>query len=517
MQIHWTKRGLPVFVSIIMSGSSPSGASSASGTRKIWKRKTTKEFEELKGKLRKRQRQNLKDFKGRSTILLTKYPKQHMAITAADDHNASWRGGTIDPFCPSRHRLFSLELATTGKRTFFSCSISDFWKMYMNAAPKHRHHYEIIRAGFPCRLYFDCEFYKEFNPALDVRADGTRMVSELIRLAATSLQMLFGIMVTREAFLVLDSSTHKKCSFHIIVHLPKNQLFKTNIHVGKFVRWLAESCRPPCSPGGPAAALPRFSNLWVNGRKEKKEFFADEAVYTKNRAFRLLYSSKFGKVQTLLPSMTLNKFKFDNFTEPGEYQLFLDALICASLSIEEELGSTVVVDQPSLIVCDHILGARGLSHANHRATVHRPVSLAATGSVAASRVASDFNSWTTTHRSHRVVLENIMEYLTLARNIIIPTGAISRRVGDEKTYVIATRSKDCKIARRRHRSNHIWFVVDMGLRTLVQHCHDEDCRRSHYAMAVPGEIFQSLPADKKEAVGGQALQVGRKVETEKNN
>ena len=243
----------------------------------------------------------------------------------------------------------------------------------------------------------------------------------------------------------------------------------------------------------------------MNGRKENQlEFFADEAVYTKNRAFRLLYSSKFGKVQTLLPSMTLNKFKFDNFSESGEYQLFRDTLICASLSTEEELRSTVVVDQPSLIVCDHILGARGLSHANHRATVHRPVSLAATGSIAASRVASDCDSWSTTHRSHRVVLENIIEYLTLAMNIIIPTGAISRRVGDEKTYVIATRSKDCKIARRRHRGNHIWFVVDMDLRSLVQHCHDKDCRRSHYVMAVPGELFQSLPKSSSRYIGGGA-------------
>ena len=88
---------------------------------------------------------------------------------------------------------------------------------------------------------------------------------------------------------------------------------------------------------------------------------------------------------------------------------------------------------------------------------------------------------------------------------------------------LAARTKDAALdvvsewARTEQKNHHIWFVVDMGLRTLVQHCHDEDCRRSHYAMAIPGEIFQSLPADKKEAVGGQALQVGRKVETEKNN
>ena len=57
------------------------------------------------------------------------------------------------------------------------------------------------------------------------------MVTDLIRHTATSLQVKFGIMVSQDLFLVLDSSTEKKCSFHIIVHLPKGQLFENNIHV----------------------------------------------------------------------------------------------------------------------------------------------------------------------------------------------------------------------------------------------------------------------------------------------
>ena len=101
-----------------------------------------------------------------------------------------------------------------------------------------------------------------------------------------------------------------------------------------------------------------------------------------------------------------------------------------------------------------------------------------------------------TVENHRTVLKNVIEYLTLAKNINIPAdGAISQRVGDLNTYILATRSRDCKIARRQHRSNHIWFVVDMRLRTLIQHCHDEDCRRSSYSVKVPDELFQCLPKD----------------------
>ena len=298
--------------------------------RKYGREKTTKEFENLREKLRKKQRQNLKKLKSTLVPQLTKYPKQHMAVAAADVYNTNFDGATSSAFCPSHSPAFFTGTCKHWKTHIFSCSMADFWKMYLNTSPNKRHYYEIIRAGFPCRLYFDCEFYKDFNPQLDVQEDGRRLVNDLVRLTACSLQMLFGIMVTREAFLILESSTDKKCSYHIIVHLPRNQLFETNIQVGIFVRWLGESCRPQTS----SESVPtnsRFSNLWVKGRKsDQREFFADQAVYTKNRAFRLLYSSKFGKVQPLLPSSSLNKFNYDNFFEPGEYQLFQDSLICAS-------------------------------------------------------------------------------------------------------------------------------------------------------------------------------------------
>ena len=96
-----------------------------------------------------------------------------------------------------KHRIFSQELASTGKRTFISCSISTFFYAYLNIPPRQRHYYEIIRQNSPCRLYFDCEFYKEFNPTVD----GNGMINLFIRYVATALQSYFGIMVSLENFL----------------------------------------------------------------------------------------------------------------------------------------------------------------------------------------------------------------------------------------------------------------------------------------------------------------------------
>merc|ERR1711907_279399 len=159
-----------------MSGPISSKVRNIYETRNLWKRKTTKEFEDLRQKLRKKQRQSLKSLKQVLVPKLTRYPKQHMAVTAADTYNSSCDGDKTKSFCTSHHRLFSLELSNTGKRTFFSCSALKFWKIYMNTSPNQRHYYEIIRERFPCRLYFDCEFYKEFNPTLDIQVDGGRMV-----------------------------------------------------------------------------------------------------------------------------------------------------------------------------------------------------------------------------------------------------------------------------------------------------------------------------------------------------
>ena len=162
-----------------------------------------------------------------------------------------------------KHRIFSQELASSGKRTFISSSINTFFDAYLAVPPRKRHYYEIIREHSPCRLYFDCEFYKEFNPTVD----GDSMMGLFTRYVATALQSYFGIMVSLENFLDLDSSTDKKCSHHIIVHLPDNQLFLNNLHVGNFVTKIANDCKPSMS--APGASQPYASELWVRGKKKR--------------------------------------------------------------------------------------------------------------------------------------------------------------------------------------------------------------------------------------------------------
>ena len=39
-------------------------------------------------------------------------------------------------------------------RVFIATTYEEFWKRYSGLSPDERHHYEIIRQGWPCHLYF---------------------------------------------------------------------------------------------------------------------------------------------------------------------------------------------------------------------------------------------------------------------------------------------------------------------------------------------------------------------------
>lgn len=53
-----------------------------------------------------------------------------------------------------KHRTFACETAVTGQREFIVTSAEVFWQHYIALPLSARHHYEIIRQGTPCHLYF---------------------------------------------------------------------------------------------------------------------------------------------------------------------------------------------------------------------------------------------------------------------------------------------------------------------------------------------------------------------------
>lgn len=47
-----------------------------------------------------------------------------------------------------------MESGSGGARRFIASTYAEFWRRYEAAPPQCRHHYEIIRQGAACHLYF---------------------------------------------------------------------------------------------------------------------------------------------------------------------------------------------------------------------------------------------------------------------------------------------------------------------------------------------------------------------------
>ena len=326
---------------------------------------------------------------------------------------------SLDDNASSPLKVYSFESVKSGQRKFLVADYSTFFKRYLPTLPNkidcqvkssssascntlssefntrgteddsrmhekaHTHVYEIIRDNVPCRAYFDLEYERAYNADVD----GDDLTSIWINLVVWKIFELYDIVLGKKDIIVLDSSTPKKYSKHVILIIPvckclKNidtldlnsvsspssgnncdfadcvsasdeYLFRSNIAVGSLVCLIigditgneennlppsygdvsknnapeseiihlvkgTDSCddiiksvptdsdvqhEPPHLHRGslndvnapPNGIFQGYEKLWVKKENGKVTCFVDLGVYTRNRAFRLWNSSKFGK------------------------------------------------------------------------------------------------------------------------------------------------------------------------------------------------------------------------------
>ena len=87
----------------------------------------------------------------------------------------------------------------------------------------------MLLAGTPCRLYFDLEYPVAANPT----ANPERLMTTLVFCVASHLQECFGVHISRNDFVELDSTTPRKFSRHLVLHMPGGRLFRDTRHVGQ--------------------------------------------------------------------------------------------------------------------------------------------------------------------------------------------------------------------------------------------------------------------------------------------
>lgn len=358
---------------------------------------------------------NSKSFYGQSQSYQPKAPSLSIYRSFGKQADAFSYFDSLLPDHKRMCKIFSFEDKYSSVRKFLVVDFDSFISNYLGnnsagaagdaqtQAQTKNHVYEIIREGYPCRVYFDVEFYYAHNP----HVDGDVALYLWIQLVAWKIYSLWHIFVNEDNVVVLDSSTTEKYSKHIVFVLyvdnakqdgceyeplvvststdestfsgagltsgldvmsdgisglkrvrdrdhnhkvgdksekqtnaqrsnteadPHRQweeegereyLFKNNAVVGQLVDAIMEDITYEITAPMHAsytssssatlgsedhqqtvtigvAPRPRFECLFVwNQDGNKKTCMVDLGVYTRNRAFRLMYSSKFGKSQIL--------------------------------------------------------------------------------------------------------------------------------------------------------------------------------------------------------------------------
>lgn len=333
-------------------------------------------------------------------------------------------------------RVFSSEIsASSGARSYLVSSYERFWRHYNHITAGHRHHYEIIREQTPCHLYFDLEFDRGVNSG----CDGNRLSDELLAAIATALQQRFEIQLDQhdtETITELDSTTDVKWSRHLIVRIPgAAAAFASAMDCGAFVSSVLESTGDLFS---------------VYKKGGGTTCFVDCSVYSRNRAFRLYLSSKAGKSAVLNPSGRLAEIDGDT-----QRSIFMRALIC---NVDPDCR-LLYCARPA--PCNDS-SARGTpSSSNSHASAPRPES--ATGQVWRQPPCSHpgVDSFFSQLRAPDGVCGQIRNWAAVGKGVVLVSMRSTRWCGN---------------VGRHHKSNGIYYVIDLAGGTWWQKCFDYDCR-----------------------------------------
>ena len=336
--------------------------------------------------------------------------------------------------------LNQFSLKTTQQRIFLISSLDTFWKEYQSIPKKYHHFYEIIPYFNACNLYLDCEFIIKEN----INLNGEEMIQILIEELKIYLKNKFELILKNDLIYDLDSTSNLKFSRHLILHLvdkkSKKFAFKDNRQLGLFMKQFLIFLEE------------KHPNFKVNKENsEEKTSFVDPAVYTKNRSFRLFQSTKKGK-ESFLNISKSNKSIYLN-----DKEFFINSL-CVCKSYDE------------LITMDDL-------------EIVQPIERKLKNSEEFENL-DDLN-------------EFVEKLISDGRDINVGNiSQVSNLEGKKIIYNIKN-YRYCENIKRPHKSNNIYFVVDIDRNCIFQKCYDPDCKdfRS-IEIRLPTKIIESLKLKK---------------------
>ena len=224
------------------------------------------------------------------------YPDALLGVFAKDIGQSGAKCWYVDTFAGFSLANAPTEWSATGRHAIESLQF---------------HAYEVLREDRPCWLYFDLEYAVHCNRML--KSDS--LMRTFYELLNSFCQTTFAANVDPNDVWELDSTTSTKFSRHIIMKsmkstqqsqaAPRPLAFRNNLQVGTFVKKFlqyAASCRR--DPASTAA------QLFVRTDSHDQEVpVIDTSVYSRNRCFRVMFSTKLGKRAPLLPAWAVPEGK----------------------------------------------------------------------------------------------------------------------------------------------------------------------------------------------------------------
>ncbi|VDK53685.1 unnamed protein product [Anisakis simplex] len=362
-------------------------------------------------------------------------------------------------------RIFSYEYSGSkeGRRRFLLTTIERFWRWYEQC--ENVSFYELIPDGCPARLYFDLEFYRGTNQ----NVDQTQLVNDFSDCVKETLNEVFQIEFDPDKMtVVLDASTQTKFSEHLILHLPGECLFPSNVSMKKsFIDVLEKKM------------LSTNRGIVWNKDASKTTTLFDAGVYTTNRNFRLYLSTKIGKNNPLVLSDRCHFYA--NPSAISKKRIFLDSLIVPARysqspnvlqTISETTQYSGIVPQPPVVL--HIPGI----YSSHSINV-LPFSFSESSNATNNYI--DYMSGYGLTSPYPMLEDYIV---TINRSFIVMFSS---------HFITLSGCRYCYNVGREHRRNHVYWTVDLVRMHCFQKCFDIDCRgtQSNY-FPLPPLIRQSI-------------------------
>jgi hypothetical protein len=302
-------------------------------------------------------------------------------------------------------------------------TVDDFWLKYATMPASQKTFFELIRDNHVCNLYFDIEFKWIEHPDIATPTAARRLVLALKTHAASLLQ------TDVNCFVDLESLSDEKYSCHLVLRSP-HVCFRSAVECGVWVKRMLLD-------------VPEL------------EFMIDPSVYTKNRLFRIAFSSKIGRNSPLvLAPASQGRFATD------------EAVFRASL-----VTSVLALSKPV-----HVDG----------------VAVASTSVASRSASAAPPPPSAPPSKSPFPTIDQFIAKCHLVQ----PNGGFLR----SSLYFPSTRvlvfevagNRFCHRILRQHKSNHIYIVVELLRMVYSQRCHDYECasfRSNEFALPASLDPF----------------------------